>query len=105
MNLSPAEMSSAFADMAAAGATTSRTWGFDEVTSDPGNAYYQTWNGSTPTINTGANSLQNFDNVVAAANLKANSIRLIVTLTNNWSDYGGSDVYATHILGSSLKIS
>jgi len=98
MNLSPAEMSSAFADMAAAGATTSRTWGFDEVTSDPGNAYYQIWNGSTPTINTGANGLQNFDNVIAAA--KANGIRLIVTLTNNWSDYGGSDVYVTQILGA-----
>ncbi|KAJ7648875.1 glycoside hydrolase superfamily, partial [Mycena rosella] len=98
MNLSPAAMVSAFGDMAAAGATTSRTWAFDEVTSDPGIAYYQIWNGATPTVNTGANGLENFDNVVAAA--KANGIRLIVTLTNNWSDYGGSDVYVTQILGA-----
>ncbi|KAG8213235.1 glycoside hydrolase superfamily [Butyriboletus roseoflavus] len=31
------------------------------------------------------------DNVIAAA--KANDVRLIVTLTNNWGDYGGMDVY------------
>ena len=37
------------------------------------------------------------DNVVAAA--KANDIRLIVTLTNNWSDYGGMDVYVDQIIG------
>ncbi|KAJ7776579.1 glycoside hydrolase [Mycena maculata] len=98
MNFSPAEMSSAFADMAGAGATTSRTWGFDEVTTDPGIAYYQIWDGATPTINTGANGLENFDNVVAAA--KANGIRLIVTLTNNWNNYGGSDVYVDQILGA-----
>jgi len=38
------------------------------------------------------------DNVVAAA--KANGIRLIVALTNNWSDYGGMDVYVKQLLGS-----
>ncbi|KAG6884310.1 hypothetical protein C0993_012234 [Termitomyces sp. T159_Od127] len=38
------------------------------------------------------------DNVVAAA--KANGIRLIVALTNNWSDYGGMDVYVRQLLNS-----
>lgn len=54
------------------------------------------------------------DNVVAAA--EANGLRLIVALyvsypyhnpsplifcrTNNWSDYGGMDVYVNQILGS-----
>jgi hypothetical protein len=37
------------------------------------------------------------DNVIAAA--KANDIRLIVMLTNNWSDYGGMDVYVDQIIG------
>jgi len=37
------------------------------------------------------------DNVIAAA--KANNIRLIVGLTNNWKDYGGMDVYVNQILG------
>jgi len=98
IGLSTANMNAAFADIAKAGGTTVRTWGFNEVTSPNGN-YYQSWSGSTPTINTGASGLQNFDNVVAAA--KANGIRLIVALTNNWSDYGGMDVYVKQILGSS----
>ncbi|KAG5639633.1 hypothetical protein H0H81_008794 [Sphagnurus paluster] len=38
------------------------------------------------------------DNVVAAA--KANGIRLIVALTNNWADYGGMDVYVKQIANS-----
>ncbi|KAL0956596.1 hypothetical protein HGRIS_002733 [Hohenbuehelia grisea] len=77
IGLSTANMNAAFADIAKAGGTTVRTWGFNEVTSPNGN-YYQSWSGSTPTINTGATGLQNFDNVVAAA--KANGIRLIVAL-------------------------
>ncbi|KAJ2918018.1 hypothetical protein MD484_g2381, partial [Candolleomyces efflorescens] len=90
-------MNKAFADIAGAGGTTVRTWGFNEVTSPNGN-YYQSWSGSTPTINTGATGLQNFDRVIRAA--KANGIRLIVALTNNWSDYGGMDVYVRQIVGA-----
>ncbi|KAI0043653.1 glycoside hydrolase family 5 protein [Auriscalpium vulgare] len=97
--LSTANMNAAFKDIANAGATTVRTWGFNEVTSTgSSSAYYQSWSGSTPTVNTGSNGLGNFDNVVAAA--KANGLRLIVALTNNWSDYGGMDVYVNQILGS-----
>ena len=73
--------------------------GFNEVTSPNGIPYYQSWSGSTPTVNTGADGLGNFgtfafmrwvkqggsknanflvDNVVAAA--KANGLKLIVAL-------------------------
>ncbi|KAF8161065.1 CEL4a mannanase [Crassisporium funariophilum] len=95
--LSTTDMRQAFADVARAGGTTLRTWGFNDVTSQSGN-WYQSWSGSSPTINTGSSGLQNFDNVVAAA--KANGVRLIVALTNNWADYGGMDVYVKQILNS-----
>ncbi|KAF5378245.1 hypothetical protein D9757_009166 [Collybiopsis confluens] len=87
------DMMTAFRDIAATGGSVCRTNGFNEVTVPDGVAYYQSWSGSTPTINTGANGLQNFDNVVAAA--KANGIRLIVTLEST----GGMDVYVNQILG------
>ncbi|KAI0311987.1 glycoside hydrolase family 5 protein [Amylostereum chailletii] len=98
MGLSTVNMNAALSDIAKTGATVVRTWGFNEVTS-PNGDYYQSWSGSTPTINTGSTGLENFDNVVAAA--KANGLRLIVALTNNWSDYGGMDVYTHQILGAS----
>ncbi|KZP21672.1 glycoside hydrolase family 5 protein [Athelia psychrophila] len=97
MGYSTTDMNKAFADIAATGATTVRTWGFNEVTAASGD-YYQLWTSGVPTINTGATGLGNFDNVVAAAN--ANGLRLIVTLTNNWSDYGGMDVYTAQLVGS-----
>ncbi|KEP46730.1 glycoside hydrolase family 5 protein, partial [Rhizoctonia solani 123E] len=95
---STADITSAFADLSAAGVTTLRTWGFNDVTS-PSGTYYQLWSGATGTVNTGADGLAKFDTVVAAA--KAAGIRLIIALTNNWSDYGGMDVYVKQILGSS----
>ncbi|CAE6430611.1 unnamed protein product [Rhizoctonia solani] len=95
---STADITQAFTDLKNAGVTTLRTWGFNDVTS-PSGTYYQLWSGSTATVNTGADGLAKFDTVVAAA--KAAGIRLIVALTNNWSDYGGMDVYVKQILGSS----
>ncbi|KAG8940723.1 hypothetical protein FRC00_012839, partial [Tulasnella sp. 408] len=92
-----ADLDQAFADIAATGATTVRTLGFNDVTS-PSGTYYQIWSGSTPTINYGSDGLAKFDQVVASA--KAHGLRLIITLTNNWSDYGGMDVYVKQILGS-----
>jgi mannan endo-1,4-beta-mannosidase len=85
---STADMDKAFSDIAATGATTVRTWGFNEIDATPygGEIYYQSWSNGVPTVNTGATGLQNFDNVIAQA--KANGLRLIVALTNNWSDYG-----------------
>ncbi|KAJ1304405.1 hypothetical protein OPQ81_005554 [Rhizoctonia solani] len=92
-----ADITTAFNDLKNAGFTTLRTWGFNEVTS-PSGTYYQIWNGKTPTLNTGADGLGKFDTVVAQA--KAAGIRLIIPLTNNWSDYGGMDVYVKQLLGS-----
>jgi mannan endo-1,4-beta-mannosidase len=98
--LSASDINLAFQDMAKSGATTVRTWGFNDVTSAIGSPYYQSWNGATPTINTGSLGLQNFDLVVAGA--KAAGIKLIVALTNNWKDYGGMDVYTQQIAGSKV---
>ncbi|KAG8745992.1 hypothetical protein FRC12_014396 [Ceratobasidium sp. 428] len=114
----PADITKAFSDSKNAGFTTLRTWGFNEVTS-PSGTYYNLWSGSTPTLNTGSTGLEKFgmfyfthvssaaqmftrrhfsDEVVAAA--KVAGIRLIVALTNNWSDYGGMDVYVKQIKNS-----
>ncbi|KAG8761311.1 hypothetical protein FRC12_009425 [Ceratobasidium sp. 428] len=95
---SATDISTAFNDLKTAGFTTLRTWGFNDVTS-PSGTYYQLWNGKTATLNTGASGLGKFDTVVAQA--KTAGIRLIVPLTNNWSDYGGMDVYVRQLLGSS----
>ncbi|KAK1224565.1 hypothetical protein PQX77_012519, partial [Marasmius sp. AFHP31] len=84
--LSTTDMNKAFADIAKAGGTTVRASSamvqmVCRTTEDgPG----------PPTVNTGADGLQNFDNAFAAT--KANGICLIVALTNNWADYG-MDVY------------
>ncbi|KAI8972209.1 mannanase [Trametes punicea] len=97
MGYSTAEMNQSFSDIAKTGATTVRTWGFNDVTT-PNGIYYQLWQNGKATVNTGATGLENFDNVVAQA--KANGLRLVVALTNNWSDYGGMDVYVQQIAGS-----
>ncbi|EJF65264.1 CEL4a mannanase [Dichomitus squalens LYAD-421 SS1] len=97
MGYSTSDMNKAFSDIAATGATTVRTWGFNDVTTANG-IYYQLWQNGKATVNTGSTGLGNFDNVVAAA--KANGLRLIVSLTNNWSDYGGMDVYVSQITGT-----
>ncbi|KAF7334964.1 CEL4a mannanase [Mycena venus] len=99
LGYSPADNDKAFADIAASGATTVRTMGFNEVTSPVG-VYYHLWNGSTATVNTGANGLQTLDILIAAA--KAHGLRLIIALTNNWSDFGGMDVYTAQLLGPGL---
>ncbi|KAI0769787.1 mannanase [Trametes elegans] len=97
MGYSTDEMNQAFSDIAKTGATTVRTWGFNDVTSANG-VYYQLWQNGKATVNMGSTGLENFDNVIAAA--KANGLRLIVALTNNWSDYGGMDVYVQQIANS-----
>jgi mannan endo-1,4-beta-mannosidase len=92
--ISNADIDQAFSDIAAAGFTTVRTWGFNDVTS-PSGTYYQLWSNGVATLNTGSNGLGKFDYVVSSA--KAHGLRLIVTLTNNWSDYGGMDVYVSQL--------
>ncbi|KAF7291904.1 Mannan endo-1,4-beta-mannosidase F [Mycena indigotica] len=97
LGYSTADINKAFTDIANSGATTVRTWGFNEATS-PNGVYFHLWNGATATVNTGANGLQVLDTVIASA--KAHGIRLIIALTNNWSDFGGMDTYTAQILGS-----
>ncbi|KAJ6557504.1 mannanase [Mycena capillaripes] len=97
MGYSTTDINKAFADIVASGATTVRTWGFNEVTAANG-VYFHLWSGKTATVNTGTNGLGMLDTVIAAA--KAHGIRLIISLTNNWSDYGGMDVYTAQIVGS-----
>ncbi|KAF7554091.1 hypothetical protein G7Z17_g3160 [Cylindrodendrum hubeiense] len=90
-----------------AGLNVFRTWGFNErnATTDPNglpqygqegagetDAYFQVWDNGKSTIDVKA-----FDKVVDAAS-KA-GIKLIVTLTNNWADYGGMDVYTVNLGG------
>ncbi|KAG9028045.1 hypothetical protein FRB95_006967 [Tulasnella sp. JGI-2019a] len=94
-----ADIDQAFADIAGMGATTVRTWGFNEVLGDPGyGTWYQSWTNGVPTFNSGSNGLAQFSIVVASA--KAHGLKLIVALTNNWSDYGGMDVYVSQLLNS-----
>ncbi|KAG8769160.1 hypothetical protein FRC12_005138 [Ceratobasidium sp. 428] len=102
----------AFDAAAKAGLNVIRTWGFNEmnVTKVPGGLpqyggegagptviYYQSWVNGTATINYGENGLGHFDKVVALAEKKG--IKLVVTLTNNWADYGGMDVYSVNLGG------
>ena len=70
--------------------------GFNDVTTPQEyGAYYQLWQNGVATFNTGDFGISRFDSVVASA--KAHGIRLIVALTNNWSDYGGMDVYVSQL--------
>ena len=70
--------------------------GFNDVTTPQEyGAYYQLWQDGVATFNTGDYGISRFDAVVASA--KAHGIRLIVSLTNNWSDYGGMDVYVSQL--------
>src|ERR1700759_2965195 len=66
-----------------------RVWGFNDVKSIPGSGtvYFQSFSGSTATINTGANGLQRLDAVVKSADKYG--IKLIINFVNNWTDYGG----------------
>ena len=79
--------------LATSGQKILRIWGFNDVTSIPGSGtvYFQSFSGSTATINTGANGLQRLDAVVRAA--EKNNIKLIINFVNNWTDYGGMAAY------------
>lgn len=49
------------------------------------------------TLDTGSTGLQHFDKLVSLA--EQTGVKLIVTLTNNWADYGGMDVYTINLGG------
>ncbi|KAJ1564682.1 hypothetical protein HK096_006806, partial [Nowakowskiella sp. JEL0078] len=69
-----------------------RTWAFCESCSTP----YITFSGTTMTVDSIA--LESLDYVLAGASQR--NIRLVLTLTNNWSDYGGMDVYTKALGGT-----
>ncbi|KAI6081969.1 glycoside hydrolase family 5 protein [Hypoxylon rubiginosum] len=90
-----------------AGLKVFRTWAFNDknATYDPQglpqyggegagatNAIFQWFSNGTSTIN-----ITEFDKVVDAATKVG--IKLIVTFTNNWADYGGMDVYTVNLGG------
>lgn len=78
------------------GLTILRVWGFNDVTSTPssGTVYFQSFAGTEPTINTGADGLQRLDYVVKSA--EAHGIKLIINFVNNWTDYGGMAAYFSY---------
>lgn len=104
----------AFKDMAALGLTVVRTWAFNEVTSaqDYG-AYYTLWTDGVQTFNTGTygaflkllnlslwltgrdTGFPRLDYVIAAA--EKVGIKVVLVLTNNWSDYGGMETYISQL--------
>ena len=70
--------------------------GFNDVTAvQEFGAYYQLWTDGVPTFNYGDYGISRFDSVVSTA--EKYGIKLIVALTNNWSDYGGMDVYVSQL--------
>ncbi|POM71111.1 Glycoside hydrolase, family 5 [Phytophthora palmivora] len=100
INWSETDLTTIFKTMAANDITVCRTMGFADLTTvgtAPYNIVYQLWENGTATINTKDNGLGYFDKVVAAA--KAAGVKLVVPLVNNWSDYGGMDVYVKQLGG------
>ncbi len=91
----PAMTDAVLENAAASGSTVVRAWAFLDVPSadDVGDkgVYFQYWNGERPAYNDGPDGLEKLDYVVAKA--KAEGVRLILPLTNNWSDFGGMDQY------------
>ncbi|KAI5114986.1 hypothetical protein M0805_002266, partial [Coniferiporia weirii] len=82
-----------------------RTWGFNAINGselagaiESGLTYYQLWNSSQWVLNDGPQGLQRLDNVVKTA--AKYDIRLIITFTNNWVGYGGSDLFLNWMIGS-----
>ncbi|KAG8820188.1 hypothetical protein FRC19_009081 [Serendipita sp. 401] len=96
----------------AAGIKVIRTWGFREVNATyvpgglpkygdegagPSTIYFQKWTDGVPAINYGDNGLKRLDQIVTLAEKKG--LKIIFALTNNWADYGGSDVYVANLGG------
>ncbi len=72
-----------------------RIWAFLDSAQPPGewDVSFQYWDAAkaAPVANEGPNGLQRLDRAVASA--RERGIRLILTLTNNWPDFGGMPQY------------
>ena len=73
-----------------------RIWAFYDTPKPPGpwDISFQYWDDAqkAPVLNDGANGLERLDRAIARAGERG--IRLILTLTNNWQDFGGMPCYA-----------
>jgi len=65
--------------------------GLPQYGSEHDDIVYQWWSSGVPAVNTGPTGLAHFDRVVKLA--EERNLKLILTLTNNWADFGGMDVY------------
>ena len=70
-----------------------RMWGFTDVSGSGASFYLQNFSGGTPQYNDGGNGLANVDYAINKAGQLG--LKLIVTLANNWTDYGGIDQYTS----------
>lgn len=64
----------------------------------PGDNYFEEWNGNQSTINYGPTGLQVLDSAVQKA--EGQGIKYIMCLTNNWNDYGGMPTYVNNMVGN-----
>jgi len=95
---------STFQQIHDAGIKVVRTWGFNAINGselagalETNLTYYQVWNSSEWILNEGPQGLERLDNVINTAGKY--DIKLVVTFTNNWVGYGGSDLYLAWIAG------
>ncbi|KAJ2991211.1 hypothetical protein NUW58_g2596 [Xylaria curta] len=95
-----ADVDKALDELKKSGLKILRVWGFNDVTSTPGQGtvWFQRLSASGSTINTGTNGLQRLDYVVSSAEKRG--IKLIINFVNNWSDYGGIPAYVSAFGGS-----
>ena len=63
--------------------------------------WFQSFSGTSPTINTGPNGLQRLDYVVKASEKRG--IKLIINFVNNWTDFGGMAAYMKFFGGNDNK--
>jgi mannan endo-1,4-beta-mannosidase len=89
-----------FTRASTAGFTVLRTWAFLDIGNQDGTnsvrgkqngVYFQYWDGTKPAYNDGPDGLARLDPVIARAGQAG--VKLVLGLTNNWSDFGGMDQY------------
>jgi len=79
-----------------------RTWTYIDIGNQDGSnsvdgsgkkdgVYFHYWNGNSPAFNDGADGIQYLDSVIYSAG--QHGVRLLLSLTNNWRDFGGMDQY------------
>ena len=77
------------------GMSSLRIWAFLDALKPPapGDRSFQYWDpvAQAPALNDGPNGLERLDHAIAQAGQR--DIRLILTLTNNWTDFGGMPRY------------